>query len=79
MGAESCQQTDLKGKYVSWTLSQKTVGTSNLKIRNGGLMSISIPAPIKPPFSDETFLITQQEKLNRTKNSENTIAIDLTF
>lgn len=59
---------------------QKTISAGGSKIKNDGFMDQYLYSDSHEAIiSDEIFKIAQQEKLDRAKNSENAIAIDLIF
>ncbi len=67
-------------KYTGRVLLQKTVSTGAVQIENDGLMErYHYTGSHEAIISDEMFMAVQQEKLKRTKNPENTIAISFTF
>lgn len=67
-------------KYTGRVLLQKTIGTGAVQIENNGLMGrylyIGTHVAI---ISDETFMAVQREKLSRSKEPQNQIAMRLTF
>lgn len=67
-------------KYTGRVLLQKTISTGAAQIENNGLMNRYLYTDTHEAIiSDEMFMAVQQEKLNRTKNFENIIAMHLTF
>lgn len=67
-------------KYTGRVLLQKTVSTDAVQIENNGLMERYLYTGTHAAIiSDELFMTVQQEKLNRTKNFENVIAMHQTF
>jgi len=67
-------------KYTGRVLLQKTVRTGAIQIENDGLMERYLYTGFHEAIiSDEMFMAVQQEKLKRTKNPENTIAMSFTF
>ncbi len=67
-------------KYTGRVLLQKTVSTGAVQIENDGLMEWYLYTDShKAIISDEMFMAVQQEKLRRTKNPENTIAMSFIF
>ena len=67
-------------KYTGRVLLQKTVSTGTVQIENDGLMDRYLYTETHEAIiSDEMFMGIQQEKLKRTKNPENTIAMRFTF
>ena len=67
-------------KYTGRVLLQKTVSTGAVQIENNGLMERYLyTAAHKAIISDEMFMAVQQEKLKRTRDPENTIAMDFIF
>lgn len=67
-------------KYTGRVLLQKTVSTGAVQIENDGLMERYLyTGSHEAIISDEMFMAVQQEKLKRTKNPENTIAMSLPF
>ena len=67
-------------KYTGRGLLQKTVSTGTVQIENDGLMDRYLYTETHEAIiSDEMFMGIQQEKLKRTKNPENTIAMRFTF
>ena len=67
-------------KYTGRVLLQKTVSTGAVQIENNGLMERYLyTAAHKAIISDEMFMAVQQEKLKRTRDPENTIAMGFIF
>ena len=67
-------------KYTGRVMLQKTISTGAVQIENDGLMERYLYAGTHEAIiSDEMFMAVQQEKLNRTKNFENAIAMHQTF
>ena len=67
-------------KYTGRVLLQKTVSTGAVQIENNGLMERYLyTSSHEAIISDELFRKVQQEKLKRTKNPENTVAMSFTF
>ncbi len=67
-------------KYTGRVLLQKTISTGAVQIENNGLMERYLYTGTHEAIvSDEMFMAVQQEKLKRTGNPENTIAMNLTF
>lgn len=67
-------------KYTGRVLLQKTISTGAAQIENDGFMERYLyTGTHEAIISDEVFAAVQQEKLKRTKNPENTIAMKLTF
>ena len=67
-------------KYTGRVLLQKTVSTGAVQIENDGLMEWYLyTGSHEAIISDELFRKVQQEKLKRTKNPENTVAMRFTF
>lgn len=67
-------------KYTGRVLLQKTVSNGAVQTGNDGLMERYLyTGSHEAIISDEMFRAVQQEKLKRTKNPENTIAISFTF
>lgn len=67
-------------KYTGRVLLQKTVSTGAVQIENDGFMGRYLYTDTHEAIiSDEIFMAVQQEKLKRTKNPENTIAMSFTF
>lgn len=67
-------------KYTGRVLLQKTVSIGGVQIENNGLMNRYLYTDSHEAIiSDEMFQAVQQKKLSRAKNSENMIAMNLTF
>ena len=67
-------------KYTGRVLLQKTVSTGAVQIENDGLMGRYLYTDTHEAIiSDEIFMAVQQEKLKRSKNPENTIAMSFIF
>ena len=67
-------------KYTGRALLQKTVSVNGSQIENDGLMDRYLYTDSHEAIiSDEMFQAAQQEKLNRAKNTENMIAMNLIF
>jgi len=67
-------------KYTGRVLLQKTVSTGATQVENDGFMARYLyTGTHEAIISDEMFTTVQQEKLKRTKNPENTIAMNLSF
>lgn len=67
-------------KYTGRVLLQKTVSTGAVQIENNGLMERYLyTGSHEAIISDELFRKVQLEKLKRTKNPENTVAMRFTF
>lgn len=67
-------------KYTGRVLLQKTVSTGAAQIENDGLMERYLyTGSHEAIISDEMFMAVQQEKLDRIKNLEYTIAMSLKF
>lgn len=67
-------------KYTRRVLLQKTISTGTIQIENDGLMERYLyTGSHKAIISDEMFMTVQHEKLKRTKNPKNAIAIDFRF
>ena len=67
-------------KYTGRVLLQKTVSTGAAQIKNDGLMDRYLYTDSHEAIiSDEMFQAVQQEKLNRAKNPENMVAMNLIF
>ncbi len=67
-------------KYTGRVMLQKTISTGAVQIENDGLMERYLYTETHEAIiSDEMFMAVQQEKLNRTKNFENAIAMHQTF
>lgn len=67
-------------KYTGRVLLQKSFSVGGSKIKNNGFIERYLYSDSHEAIiSDEVFKAIQQEKLDRAKKLENTIAIDLTF
>lgn len=67
-------------KYTGRVMLQKTISTGAVQIENDGLMERYLYAGTHEAIiADEMFMAVQQEKLKRTKNLENKIAMNFTF
>ncbi len=67
-------------KYTGRVLLQKTISTGTAQIENNGLMDRYLyTGSHEAIVSDETFMAVQREKLSRTKNPENMVAMSLTL
>ena len=67
-------------KYTGRVLLQKTVSTGAVQIENNGLMERYLyTGSHEAIISDEMFMAVQQEKLKRTRDPENTIAMGFIF
>ena len=67
-------------KYTGRVLLQKTVSTGAVQIENNGLMERYLyTGSHEAIISDEMFMAVQQEKLKRTRDPENTIAMSFIF
>lgn len=67
-------------KYTGRVLLQKTVSTGAIQIENNGFMGRYLYSDSHEAIiSDEMFMAVQQEKLKRTKNPENAVAMGFTF
>jgi len=67
-------------KYTGRVLLQKTISIGAVQVKNNDLMDQYLYTDAHEAIiSDEEFMAVQQEKLKRAKNSENTIAINLSF
>ena len=67
-------------KYTGRVLLQKTVSTGTVQIENDGLMERYLYTEThKAIISDEMFMAVQQEKLSRSKEPQNHVAMRLTF
>ena len=59
---------------------QKSISVGGFQTKNDGLMDRYLYTGFHEAIiSDEIFQAVQREKLNRTKNSESTVAVNLTF
>ena len=67
-------------KYTGRVMLQKTISTGAAQIENDGLMQRYLYAGTHEAIiSDEMFTAVQQEKLSRSKESQNQVAIRLKF
>lgn len=67
-------------KYTGRVLLQKTVSTGAVQIENDGLMNRYLYTDTHEAIiSDEIFMAVQREKLSRSKEPQNQIAMRLTF
>jgi len=67
-------------KYTGRVLLQKTVSTGAVQIENDGLMERYLYTDSHEAIiSDEMSMAVQQEKLSRSKNKQNQVAMSLTF
>ncbi|MCI8971073.1 MAG: hypothetical protein HFF99_06360 [Oscillibacter sp.] len=67
-------------KYTGRVLLQKTVSTGAVQIENDGLMDRYLYTDAHEAIiSDEMFMAVQQEKLSRSKEPQNQVAMRLTF
>ena len=67
-------------KYTGRVLLQKTISTGAVQIENDGLMDRYLHTGTHEVIiSDEMFEAVQQEKLRRSKSSENTLSIKQHF
>ena len=67
-------------KYTGRVLLQKTLSTGAVQIENNGLMERYLyTGSHEAIISDEMFMAVQQEKLKRTRDPENTIAMSFIF
>lgn len=67
-------------KYTGRVMLQKTVSTGAVQIENNGLMERYLyTGSHEAIVSDEMFIAVQQEKLSRSKESQNQVAMKLTF
>ena len=67
-------------KYTGRVLLQKTISTGAVQIENDGLMERYLYAGTHEAIiSDEMFIAVQQEKLSRSKEPQNRVAMKLTF
>lgn len=67
-------------KYTGRVLPQKTISTGTTQIKNDGPMDRYLYAGTHETIiSDKMFQAVQEKKLSRAKNSENVIAMNLTF
>lgn len=74
------RSTNCSPRCTGRVLLQKTISTGAVQIENNGLMARYLYTDAHEAIiSDEMFVAVQQEKLNRTKNPENMVAISPTF
>lgn len=67
-------------KYTGRVLLQKTISTGAVQIENDGLMDRYLYTDAHEAIiSDEMFMAVQQEKLNRSKEPQNHVAIKLSL
>ena len=67
-------------KYTGRVLLQKTLSTGAVQIENNGLMERYLyTGSHEAIISDEMFMAVRQEKLKRTRDPENTIAMSFIF
>lgn len=67
-------------KYTGRVLLQKTLSTGAVQIENDGLMDRYLyTGSHEAIISDEIFMAVQQEKLSRSKEPQNHIAMKLSF
>ena len=67
-------------KYTGRVMLQKTICTGAVQIENDGLMERYLYAGTHEAIiSDEMFTAVQQEKLSRSKEPQNQVAMKLTF
>ena len=67
-------------KYIGRVLLQKTISTGAVQIENDGLMGRYLYTDAHEAIiSDKMFMAVQQEKLSRSKEPQNHVAIKLTF
>ena len=67
-------------KYTGRVMLQKTISTGAVQIENDGLMERYLYAGTHEAIiSDEMFTAVQQEKLSRSKEPQNQVAIRLKF
>ena len=67
-------------KYTGRVLLQKTVSTGVVQIENKGLMDRYLYTDThKAIISDEMFMTVQQEKLSRSREPQNQVAMRLSF
>jgi len=76
----NCKYHISNEKYFRRVLLQKTISTDAVQIENNGFMDRYLYTDFhKAIISDAMFIEAQQEKLNRSKNPENTIAMKSAF
>lgn len=67
-------------KYTGRVMLQKTISTGSVQIENDGLMERYLYTNSHEAIiSDEMFMAVQQEKLSRSKEPQNHVAIELSF
>ena len=67
-------------KYTGRVMLQKTVSTGAVQIENDGLMDRYLYTEThKAIISDKMFMAVQQEKLSRSKEPQNHVAMKLSF
>lgn len=67
-------------KYTGRVLLQKTISTGAVQIENDGLMERYLYTRTHEAIiSDEMFMAVQQEKLSRSKDPQNQVAMRLIF
>lgn len=67
-------------KYTGRVLLQKTISTGAIQIENDGLMNRYLYTDTHEAIiSDEMFMAVQMEKLSRSKEPQNQVAMRLTF
>ena len=67
-------------KYTGRVMLQKTISTGAVQIENDGLMERYLYTDAHEAIiSDEMFMAVQQEKLSRSKEPQNQVAMKLTF
>ncbi len=67
-------------KYTGRVMLQRTISTGAVQIENDGLMERYLYAGTHEAIiSDEMFTAVQQEKLSRSKEPQNQVAMKLTF
>ena len=67
-------------KYTGRVMLQKTISTGAVQIENDGLMGRYLyTGTHEAIISDEMFIAVQQEKISRSKEPKNQVAMKLTF
>ena len=67
-------------KYTGRVMLQKTISTGAVQIENDGLMERYLYTETHEAIiSDEMFMAVQQEKISRSKEPQNQVAMKLTF
>ena len=67
-------------KYTGRVVLQKSISVGGFQTKNNGLMDRYLYTGFHEAIiSDEIFQAVQREKLNRAKNPESTVAVNLTF